>query len=134
MTAKYKNYSVTPVVTDLVSCIDEQADLLRQKNVHKQHKKIPLTISYMKKTHGPLRKGGIGYFDAHNVAATVHVAPSATQVPKLVAELLSWACKSDDQHPLIKSCVFFHEFMQIYPFDRGNETIARKWQAHIIEA
>jgi len=41
--------------------------------------------------------------------------------------LLDWV-QTSDEHQLIKSCVFHHEFMLIQPFGVGNGYVARLWQ------
>ena len=48
-----------------------------------------------------------------------HVGPSAVQVPRLMADLLSWLGDTAE-HPLVAGSVFHYEFEIIHPF-RGRQ-------------
>jgi len=78
---------------------------------------------------GSFRKGGVGILKGKEVS---HVAPPASRVPKLMADLLSYLKSVKDTHPLIKSCVFHYEFMFIHPFMDGNGRMGRLWQTVIL--
>jgi len=78
---------------------------------------------------GSFRKGGVGILKGKEVS---HVAPPASRVPKLMADLLSYLKSEKDTHPLIKSCVFHYEFMFIHPFMDGNGRMGRLWQTVIL--
>lgn len=78
---------------------------------------------------GKYRTDGVGIFDGEKV---VHVAPPADRVPELMADLFKWL-KTNDVHPLIKSCVFHYEFEFIHPFQDGNGRMGRLWQTVILK-
>ncbi len=78
---------------------------------------------------GRYRTGGVGIFDGSEV---IHVAPPASRVPLLMADLFSWL-KTSDLHPLLKSCVFHYEFEFIHPFEDGNGRMGRLWQNVILK-
>jgi Fic family protein len=64
----------------------------------------------------------------------VHIAPPASRVPFLMADLFEWLTQSKD-HLLIKSCVFHYEFEFIHPFSDGNGRLGRLgrlWQSLIL--
>lgn len=77
---------------------------------------------------GVLRSGNVGIYRGTQV---VHMAPPATQVPRLIADLLSWL-EQTDLHPLIASLVFHYEFEFIHPFADGNGRMGRLWQTLIL--
>jgi len=77
---------------------------------------------------GHFRRSGVGVFSG---SKTVHVAPSAGNVPPLMNDLFDWLKKSED-HLLIKSCVFHYEFEFIHPFIDGNGRLGRLWQSLIL--
>ena len=77
---------------------------------------------------GQWRSGGVGIFREQ---ALVHMAPPATQIPRLMQNLLGWL-SATDTHPLITSCVFHYEFEFIHPFTDGNGRLGRLWQTLIL--
>lgn len=77
---------------------------------------------------GQYRHGGVGVMSGDRV---VHMAPSANQINRLMANLLDWLNDSDI-HPLIQSSVFHYEFEFIHPFADGNGRMGRLWQTLIL--
>jgi len=77
---------------------------------------------------GLYRQANVGVMNGSQV---VHMAPPASRVPQLMADLLGWL-KTTEQHPLIVSCVFHYEFEFIHPFSDGNGRMGRLWQTLIL--
>lgn len=77
---------------------------------------------------GQLRSGGVGVMAGKKI---VHVAPPASQLPRLLRDLLHWL-KTTDAHPLIASAAFHYEFEFIHPFSDGNGRMGRLWQSLIL--
>ena len=77
---------------------------------------------------GCYRNSGVGIY---NNQTLVHMAPPASRVSALMADLLSWVA-SNAVHPLIASCVFHYEFEFIHPFADGNGRMGRLWQTLIL--
>lgn len=79
---------------------------------------------------GYWRSGGVGIYRGDQL---LHMAPPASRVPKLMADLLAWLARGE-VHPLVASCVFHYEFEFIHPFADGNGRLGRLWQSAILSA
>ncbi len=77
---------------------------------------------------GQLRRGGAGIYQGKRL---VHMAPPASQLPRLMQNLLRWL-ETTDAHPLIASAAFHYEFEFIHPFSDGNGRMGRLWQTLIL--
>lgn len=77
---------------------------------------------------GYWRQGGVGIYRGNEL---LHMAPPASRVPRLMADLLQWLAHSD-WHPLLVSCVFHYEFEFIHPFADGNGRMGRLWQTLLL--
>ena len=66
-----------------------------------------------------------------NKGNSLHMAPPANQVHRLMGELLQWLAEGNE-HPLIQSSVFHYEFEFIHPFADGNGRMGRLWQTLIL--
>ena len=77
---------------------------------------------------GRYRRGDVAVMGQGRVH---HVGPPAGQVPRLMADLLSWVGSTAD-HPLVTSSVFHYEFEFIHPFEDGNGRLGRLWQTLIL--
>jgi Fic family protein len=77
---------------------------------------------------GRWRHSGVGIYREQQL---VHMAPPASQVQRLMTDLLAWLQQST-VHPLVTSCVFHYEFEFIHPFSDGNGRMGRLWQTLIL--
>lgn len=77
---------------------------------------------------GRFRAGGVGIYLGRQL---VHMAPPASQLPRLMNDLLDWLAHSD-AHPLIASTALHYELEFIHPFNDGNGRIGRLWQSLIL--
>lgn len=77
---------------------------------------------------GSWRSGGAGIYRGEKL---VHMAPPASQVPRLMTQLFTWLATTD-AHPLIASSAFHYEFEFIHPFSDGNGRMGRLWQTLIL--
>lgn len=77
---------------------------------------------------GHWRSKGAGIYRGEQL---VHMAPPASQIPRLMADLFNWLANTD-AHPLIASAAFHYEFEFIHPFGDGNGRIGRLWQTLIL--
>lgn len=77
---------------------------------------------------GQLRSGDVGIYRDNKL---IHMAPPASQVRRLIDDLLQWM-QVTDLHPLIAGAVFHYEFEFIHPFTDGNGRMGRLWQTLIL--
>lgn len=77
---------------------------------------------------GQYRSGGVGVMSGTTV---VHMAPPASQLPRLMSQLFDWL-GTTEQPALIASAVFHYEFEFIHPFADGNGRMGRLWQSLIL--
>jgi Fic family protein len=77
---------------------------------------------------GRWRHSGVGIYQEKQL---VHMAPPASQVQRLMVDLLAWLNQCT-VHPLVASCVFHYEFEFIHPFSDGNGRMGRLWQTLIL--
>jgi len=78
---------------------------------------------------GQLRRSSVGIVKGDDIA---HIAPPGDMVYPLLKDLFEYI-KTNDDLPLIKSCVFHYEFEFIHPFVDGNGRIGRLWQTMILK-
>lgn len=77
---------------------------------------------------GKLRDDDVGIWRGKRL---IHMAPPASQVPRLVKDLLGWLRRTD-AHPLVASAAFHYEFEFIHPFTDGNGRMGRLWQTLVL--
>ena len=77
---------------------------------------------------GNWRSEGAGIYRGEKL---VHMAPPASQIPRLMTQLFAWLTTTD-AHPLIASSAFHYEFEFIHPFSDGNGRMGRLWQTLIL--
>ena len=97
----------------------------KEKDLLRAHQ---LMMTDLVNENGRYRQGDVGVFDGQKC---IHIAPPATRVPLLMADLLRWV-KETKVHPLISSCVFHYEFEFIHPFADGNGRMGRMWQTLLL--
>lgn len=100
------------------------------KNRHKPVNERDLLVVHMRMIKGLLPAARSGKYrnvqnyviDARN--KVIFTPPAPTKVAGRMKELFKWL-KDDDQHPIVRSAVFHHEFLTIHPFVDGNGRVAR---------
>jgi Fic family protein len=100
------------------------------------HKRIPFTSNYILKLHAIMTKGllaadrsghwrKIQNYVVNSKRQVIFTPPKPNDVPKRMGELLTWVSKSKEDHPVVTSAIFHHEFVTIHPFIDGNGRMAR---------
>jgi Fic family protein len=79
---------------------------------------------------GKWRVGHEGIFDAAGNA--VYHAPSPSQIPGLISDLISYINKDTDENPLIKAVLSHLIFEKIHPFVDGNGRVGRLLQLAVL--
>ena len=133
-------------VTDILNgerVIAPEKEIREVKNAISVYEKFnefdAFCVDDLLKAHGIMMKGltkEAGDFRSTGVCIMkggqcIHVAPPATEVSGLIANMFSYLKESDDSL-LIKSCVFHYEFEFIHPFCDGNGRMGRLWQQLIL--
>lgn len=106
-------------------------ELLLELNPYKPEELLKahkLMMSDLVRENGRFRSGGVGVFNGEKC---IHLAPPASRVPMLIADLFEWV-KTTKVHPLVSSCVFHYEFEFIHPFADGNGRMGRMWQTLLL--
>ncbi len=96
-----------------------------ERHLLRAHKKL---MQGLLPDAGRYRTGGVGIIEGSKIR---HVAPPAKQVPRLIAELLSFLKADHETHLLLKASIFHYEFEFIHPFADGNGRMGRLWQ-HVL--
>lgn len=119
-------------------------DIIAVQNAFKAYKMLdgvnPYDVNDLLKVHGVmmdglvaeagcLRSSQVGVYNENG--EVIHIAPSATMVPELTAQLFDWV-KTSKAQMLIKSSVFHYEFEFIHPFRDGNGRTGRLWQTALL--
>jgi Fic family protein len=100
-------------------------DPYKVKDFLKAHQLMTMQLV---KDAGHFRSQGVGVFEGSKL---IHAGASYQFVPQLMADLLTWA-KKTEIHPLIKSSIVHFEIEFIHPFIDGNGRIGRLWQTLIL--
>lgn len=115
--------------TEIKNC----ADVLRWIMAHQNE---PLTMARIRALHGRMTKGllpsgrsgclrKIQNYVVNARRQVVFTPPPARDVPKRIRDLLAWLSHFPQEHAVVKSAVFHHEFVTIHPFVDGNGRMAR---------
>lgn len=100
----------------------------------------PYSVDDLLKAHGVMTKGlreDSGEFRSRPVGVAdskgniLHFGTLPAYVPQAVFELLDWT-EHNENHLLIKSCVFHYEFELIHPFSDGNGRVGRLWHTLLL--
>jgi Fic family protein len=121
----------------------KQAEVKEVKNAFEAYDKImtfdPYQLKDFLKAHmlmtqglvkesGKFRSGDVGVFDGD---VAVHIGARPQFVPELLADLFTWAKKSE-LHPVLKSAILHYEIETIHPFADGNGRMGRLWQTLLL--
>lgn len=98
------------------------------KSVQSLYKAHKLMMTKLIKDAGRLRPSNAGIYKGDQL---VHMAPPPKMLDKLMNNLFDYL-SDDEEHLLIKSCVFHYEFEFIHPFTDGNGRTGRLWQSTIL--
>lgn len=114
---------------EVKNCLTAMRWVLRNKN-------ISFTQRHLLKLHQLMTKNILSetrsgcYRDVQNYIVNarnqvIYTPPAPRKVSDLMKELFSWLKSSKEQHPIVRSAVFHHQFVAVHPFVDGNGRVAR---------
>ncbi len=135
-------------VTDIMDgkrVLSPPREILEVQNAIRAYEMIPeldpYSVKDLLRLHGTMMSGLVEEPGAFRTAGVnvvnggtgevIHYAPHPDFVPRFIEELMEWASAAED-HPLIVSSVFHHEFEYIHPFRDGNGRTGGLWQNLIL--
>jgi len=132
-------------VTSLVDGKDVDAESLQKTEVKNcinvlrwiiDHKNTPFTSNRILQLHRLMTSGllaadrsghwrKVQNYVINPKKQVIFTPPKPNDVPKRMGDLLKWLSKSKEEHALVRSAIFHHEFVTIHPFVDGNGRMAR---------
>lgn len=123
------SYQITPEITTLVSEISEQLGIL--KSLLPSSSETPIEQPYnlfmedeLMRAHEKISDGlseRAGQYGSNDQRLRLHISM-----------LFDWLTHTEE-HPLIRSCIFHYEIIDIHPFLEGNERLGLYWQTLLLE-
>ncbi|GAA1851286.1 Fic family protein [Myceligenerans crystallogenes] len=80
---------------------------------------------------GQWRRGPVHVTDARDPSIAAYTAPSADDVPGLMAELVDWLRDDDGAHPVVRAAMAHLHLVAIHPWADGNGRMSRSLQTLI---
>ncbi len=113
---------------EVSNCIAAMRSILKNKNKIVTEKGLLVVHARMIKGLLPTARAG-KYRSVQNYVVdarnkVVFTPPAPAKVIGRMKDLFTWL-KDNDQHPIVRSAVFHHEFLTIHPFVDGNGRVAR---------
>ncbi|MBF0505088.1 MAG: Fic family protein [Candidatus Omnitrophica bacterium] len=113
---------------EVANCIAAMRSILNNKNKIATEKDLLAVHALMIKGLLPTARTG-KYRIVQNYVVdarkrVIFTPPAPAKVSERMKDLFSWL-KDNDQHPIVRSAVFHHEFLTIHPFVDGNGRVAR---------
>ncbi len=113
---------------EVSNCIAAMRSTLKNKNKIVTEKDLLAVHARMIKGLLPKTKAG-KYRSVQNYVVdarkkVIFTPPAPAKVIGRMKDLFTWL-KDNDQHPIVRSAVFHHEFLTIHPFVDGNGRVAR---------
>ena len=101
-----------------------------------EHTDKPLNEKDLLRLHGMITRGLVAgekcgkYRDIQNYIVdgrnvVIYRPPEASEVPKLMRELVEWLSQGSELNAIIASAIFHHQFVTIHPFTDGNGRLVR---------
>ncbi len=109
------------------------------------HKKSPFTSTRILALHARMTKGllpsdrsghwrRVQNYVVNAKRQVIFTPPLPKDVLRRMRELLTWLSKSKQEHTIVRSAIFHHEFVAIHPFVDGNGRMARALSQWILLA
>ncbi len=113
---------------EVANCINSLRWILKNKNKAVDERSVLALHARMTKVLLPSARCGryrnVQNFIVNSKNQVIFTPPVTKKVPILMRELMLWT-KTIDEHPIIRSAIFHHQFVAIHPFVDGNGRVAR---------
>ena len=113
---------------EVANCINAMRWILKNKGKAVSESVVLVFHAKMTKDLLPPAKRGkyrnVQNFIVNAKNQVIFTPPVIKKVPVLMCELMSWT-KKIEEHPIIRSAIFHHQFVAIHPFVDGNGRVAR---------
>ena len=113
---------------EVTNCIDAMRWILKNKSKGVSGSLVLALHAKMTKNLLPSARSGeyrnLQNFILNTKNQVIFTPPAPGKVSVLMRELMSWINKTDD-HSIIRSAIFHHQFVAIHPFVDGNGRMAR---------
>ena len=113
----------------MINCIKALRWILKNRNQALIEPRLLKLHTLMAKGLLPARRCG-QYRDIQNYIVNaknkvIYTPPSPAKVIERMNSLLTWTHHKQQEHPIVRSAIFHHEFVAIHPFVDGNGRVAR---------
>ena len=113
---------------EVSNCIAAMRSILKNRNKIATEKDLLAVHTRMIKGLLPTKRAG-KYRSVRNYVVdarkrVIFTPPAPAKVNGRMKDLFLWL-KDKDQHPIVRSAIFHHEFLTIHPFVDGNGRVAR---------
>lgn len=125
-----KEVSAEPKQTlEVKNCVDVLRWIIKHKNTALTSPNILMLHAMMMNGLFPHDRCGkwrkVQNYVVNARGQVIDTPPTPKMVPPMMRELISWVAASSEDHVIVRTAVFHHEFVKIHPFVDGNGRMAR---------
>ena len=115
--------------TEVKNCINVLRWIMSHKTAPFTYKRVLMLHALMTKGLLPASRSGrwrkIQNYIIDSRRKIIFTPPKPNEVANRMRKLLTWLSRSKEEHAIVRSAIFHHEFVTIHPFVDGNGRMAR---------